>query len=364
MAYIRKVGRHWKAEIRIKVGGEVVTDNFTRDTEDEARAEAARREADIVALRSGGFPRRTVRQLLQRFREEVAPGRDGGRWDVNRLLAIERRLEAMGLVDLPLADFRPREMATVRRSRLAEISPPSVAREEALLKAVWARARHPDWHWTDVDPFRDLGPIRGSKGVARRRKASWTELRRILRQLGYHPTRPETTKSSEVGLALMLALRTTLRSQEVLQLGDDCINLDRMVARIPRHKTRYITNDDKSVPILPKALVLLARKCLGRGRYFSVSPGSRDTLYRRAKRLAGVPDLNFHDMKRTSVLMLKRVLSEDELLGVTGNSDVEVLRRHYMTDTAADASRSAWRAMGVDRERLVRTLLGDRPRAA
>jgi hypothetical protein len=40
--------------------------------------------------------------------------------------------------------------------------------------------------------------------------------RLYLRQLGYHPRLPEPTKSAEVGLALMLALRTTLRSQEVL----------------------------------------------------------------------------------------------------------------------------------------------------
>ena len=153
---------------------------------------------------------------------------------------------------------------------------------------------------------------------------------------------------------MMVALRTTLRSQEVLQLGDDSIDLDRLVITIGKHKTRYVTQEAKVVPLMPKALMLLARKCIGRGEFFSISPGVRDTLYRRAKVLAGVPDLNFHDLKRTAVIMLKQRLSEDELMALTGNSDVEVLRRHYMTDTAAEASKKVWRALGVDRERAVK----------
>lgn len=353
MAYIRRVGNNWKVEIRVKVRGQTVAENFTRDTEAEARREAAEREAELKRLDGGGFPRCSVRQLLRRFAEEVAPGRDGARWDIVRLAAIERRMDALGLADLQLQDFTNRDMAAVRRDRLADISPASVAREESLLKAVWAKARHPDWALTDVDPFRDLGGVRGSRGRARRRKAEWGELKRILRQLGYHPRQPERTKMAEVGLAMLLALRTTLRSQEVLQLSDDCIDLQRMVVRIEKHKTRYVTNDAKSVPLMPKAVVLLARKCIGRGSYFTVGPGSRDTMYRRARDLAGVGTLNFHDLKRTAVLMLKDRLTEDEMMAVTGNSDVEVLRRHYMTDTAANAANAVWRALGGDRQRAL-----------
>lgn len=349
MAYVRSVGSRWKCEIRITVDGVTHKDNRTFDHKAAADDWGRRRDVELKALKGGGFPVKTVRELLLRWREEVAPSRDGARWDISRLKAIETRLDGMGLVDMRLQDFGPKQMAAVRRARLLDVSAPSVAREEALLKTVWATARHPDWAWTDANPFLDLGRIRGSKGVARRRKAAWPELKRILRQLGYHPRQPERSKSSEVGLAMLVALRTTLRSQEVLQLDDSCVDLGRLVLSIPRHKTRYITQEPKSIPVMPKALTLLARKCLGRGRYFSVTPGSRDALYRRAKILAMVPDLTFHDLKRTSVMMLKMLLTEDELMAVTGNADVEVLRRHYMTDTAAEASKAVWRALGADR---------------
>lgn len=358
MSYTRPVGSRWKCEVRVTVDGEVHKDNHTFDHKAAAEAWGRQRDAELKAMQGGGFPAKTVRQLLTRWREEVAPSRDGARWDVNRLKAIEARLDVMGLVDMRLADFGPKQMAAVRRARLAQISAPSVSREEALLKTVWATARHPDWSWTDANPFLDLGRIKGSKGVARRRKATWPELKRILRQLGYHPRQPEQNKTAEVGLAVMLALRTTLRSQEVLQLDDGCIDLKRLVLSIPQHKTRYITQQGKAVPIMPKALALLARKCLGRGRYFSVTPGSRDALYRKAKILAMVPDLTFHDLKRTSVMMLKSLLTEDELMAVTGNADVAVLRRHYMTDTAAEASKAVWRALGADRSTAIHLLSG------
>lgn len=342
MSTVRPVGKRWRCEIRIGAGD---SRNFA--TKAEAELWGRERERELRAIENGGFPPTTVRQLLERWRDEVSPTRGGGPWEINRLNAIVRRMDEAGLVDMGLTDFGPKQMAAVRRQRLATISPSSVAREEALLKAVWAAARHPDWSLTDRDPFKDLGGIKGSGGVARKRRASWPEVKRILRHLDYHPRRPSTSKKAQTGLAMLVALRTTLRSQEVLQLSDAGVNLNTMVLSIDKHKTRYITLEPKAVPLMPKALILMARTCLGRGQFFDLVPGTRDTLYRRAKRLAGVPDLTFHDLKRTAVLALKARLTEDEMLSVTGNASIETLRRHYMTDTAAEASRIIWRTLGA-----------------
>lgn len=54
MAYIRQVGDRYKAEIRVRVGGTVLAENFTRDTREEAEREAAAREK---ALRKSGRTR-------------------------------------------------------------------------------------------------------------------------------------------------------------------------------------------------------------------------------------------------------------------------------------------------------------------
>ena len=357
MTYIRKVGLRHKVEIRVTMpGGLVHKENGYFDSLVTAREWGKVREDELRAQANGGFPKKTVRELIERWRDEVAPSRDGNKWDVNRCNQVLTLFKELGFDSMLLEDFKPTHMVKLRERRLTEVSPPSVKREETLLKSIWAAARHPSWHWTKANPFEDLGSIKGSKGRPRNRKAQWPELKRILRVLQYHPRKPEKNKSAEVGLAMMMALRTTLRSQEVLQLGDDCIDLDRLVITIPQHKTRYVTNESKRVPMMPKALLLLARKCLGRGQYFSVATASRDTLYRRAKQLAGVPDLTFHDLKRTSVLMLKGLLGEDDLMAVTGNTDVEVLRRHYMTDTAAEAAKTVWKALGANKAAILKNV--------
>lgn len=354
MAYVRQVGSRFKCEVRVtKKGFPPLTDNKTLDTRLAAEEWGRLREDELAAQMTGGHPTKTVRELLVRFRDEEAPGRDGSKWDINRINQTLARWEPLGYNDLHLKAFTNLHMARIRRARLLEIAPNSVKREESLLKTIWAKARHPDWHWTDVDPFKDLGPIKGGSGKPRDRKAAWPELKKILRQLGYHPRLPEANKKAEVGLAMLLALRTTLRSQEVLAMGDDTVDLRRLIIEIDKHKTRYKTNQAKVVPIMPKALLLLARKCIGRGRYFTVASSSRDTFYREARDLVGVDGLRFHDLKRTSILMLKSRLSEDEVLSVTGNKDVEVLRRHYMKETAADAAKTLWRALGVNPERLM-----------
>ena len=350
------VGRKYRCEVRLRIDKRPYSDSKNFDSKMAARLWGAQRESELRAEARGGFPPCSVRQLLEKWRDEVAPARGGGRWDVNRINATVGRLDSMGLVDMQLADFGPKQMAALRRARLAEISPVSAAREEALLKTIWRAARHPDWSLTDVDPFLNLGGIKGSGGVPRKRRASWQELRRVLRELGYHPRRPEVTKKAQTGLAMLVALRTTLRSQEVLQLADGSVDLTRMVVRIDQHKTRWLTKEAKSVPLMPKAVVLLARKCLGRGAFFTLSPGSRDKLYRDAKILAGVPDLTFHDLKRTAVLALKQHLTENELLSITGNSSVEILRRHYMTDTAAEASKVIWKSLGASPADLLKNV--------
>lgn len=352
--HVRPVGSRHKVEIRVTMkDGMVVKENEYFDSVVEARNWGRNREAELREEANGGFPKKTVRELMERWRDEEAPKRDGEKWDFNRCNQILGVFTEFGFDRMLLSDFDPKHMVQVRELRLREVSPPSVKREESLLKSIWAKARHPSWHWTEADPFKNLGPIKGSKGQARRRKAKWTELKRILRQLGYHPRRPVVTKSAQVGLAMLLAVRTTLRSQEVLQLGDDCLDLGRLVLTIPNHKTRYITHEPKSVPLMPKAVVLLARKCLGRGRYFSIKANSRDALYRTAKKLVGIPDLNFHDLKRTSVLMLKGLLNTDQLLAVTGNTDPEILREHYMSETAAEAAKAVWKALGADRLKVL-----------
>lgn len=354
MPYIRQVGDRFKVEIRVTMrNGEVVKENPYFDTKAEAESYGKERERALRQQIAGGFPSTTVRELIEKWRDEVAPSRDGRRWDINRCNQILKLFAEYTFDSMELEEFGPPEMAVIRERRLKEVKPASVKREECLIGAIWAAARHPTWNLTNVDPLANLGPIKRSKSKARKRRAQWQELRLILRELGYHPRQPERNKTAQVGLAMLVSLRTTLRAQEVLQLGNQWVDLNRLVITIPQHKTLYLTDEPKCVPIMPKALLLFARKgLLGRDQYFTVANATRDTMFRRARARAGITGLTFHDLKRTGVSLVKDLMDEKQLMSVTGNKDVEVLREHYMLDEAAVAAVKVWRELGVDRQKV------------
>lgn len=347
----------YRAEASVSKGPRTLSESKSFETKAAAKLWAEAKEDEFRKQLNGGFPDKTVRELLEHWRDTIAPTNGGAKWDINRINAILVDFtETLGGLDAyRLADFGPREMASFRRLRLGQVTPPTVHRGESLLRRIWADARSVEvLGWTDVDPFKDLKPIKGSSGQARNRHAKWTELKRVLRQLGYHPRRPATTKTAQVGLAAMVALRTTLRSQEVLSLSDEAVDLDNLVIQIEQHKTRYITNRAKRVPLLPKALLLLSRKCLGQpGPYFTVANASRDTLFRNARKACNVVDLTFHDLKRTSLRLLKHRLTKAELMVVTSNADEDVLAEHYLLEVAAEAATMAWKALGADKAAMM-----------
>ena len=102
--YIRAVGKRYKVECRVTdPSGSVLSWNATFATKAEAQAHGTAKDKEFKAMVAGGFMPCSVRELLDRWRRELAPQRDGGKWDFNRLLAIEQRLDDMGLADLHLS---------------------------------------------------------------------------------------------------------------------------------------------------------------------------------------------------------------------------------------------------------------------
>ncbi len=75
MSTIRKRGRTYRAEVRIK-GSEV---SQTFNTKSEAQVWAAETERRIRAGR-GSFVNRTVRDALERYQREVTPAKPSREW--------------------------------------------------------------------------------------------------------------------------------------------------------------------------------------------------------------------------------------------------------------------------------------------
>lgn len=91
----------------------------------QAVAWAAAREAEIIGSRHGLIPTRTVRQALERYRDDVSPTHRGARWERVRLDKLARELE---FSDRPLAQVAPADVAAWRDAALRRLAPGSVRR--------------------------------------------------------------------------------------------------------------------------------------------------------------------------------------------------------------------------------------------
>ena len=89
MAYIRKRGKRWHAEI-CKTGpdGAQIRESASRSTKAEAVSWAEQREAEIAGGSVVIAKRTTFGQLLERYAAEVSPTKRGERWERIRIQAL------------------------------------------------------------------------------------------------------------------------------------------------------------------------------------------------------------------------------------------------------------------------------------
>jgi integrase len=328
MAYFRKLpsGRH-RAEIEL-LG---VRDSDSFATKTEARAWAARREEEIRAGTGGQFPSRTFIEAIDKYLKEVSESKPGARWEAARFEAFKRdnaELAAMVFheVDTP-------HMAAWRDRRLKKVTKGTVQREINLLSNLFHVAED-EWKWRGGTPFK--GMKQPGDNPPRRRRTLWTEVKAICRWLGYRTGEVET-KQQEVAFAYLVALRTSMRSQEILQLGDATVDYRARTATIARHKTGHKTGEPKVVPLLPPALRLLGY-VRGRGAYFTVDATSRDALFRKARDALLIQDLTFHDAKAEILTRLAKKVDILTLSKISGNKDLRILRDTYYRETESEVA--------------------------
>ena len=104
----------------------------------ESWARSIETEMDRARYRDPGEDlKTTVRELLEKFRDEVTPGRKGGRWESVRL---DMLLRTADFVERRLDQLRVEDIRTWRDTRLKQVSNASVNRELNLISGVFSHA--------------------------------------------------------------------------------------------------------------------------------------------------------------------------------------------------------------------------------
>jgi integrase len=314
---------------QIKIGKE--RDSGTFRTLREAKAWAATREAEIRAQK-GAAPGElhTVADAFKRYVKDVSSKKQGEQKEALRLAAFQR--DFPHLAEMRLADFKTPQLVEWRDARLKKVSASSVVRDINLLRNVFITARK-EWHWLTHHPFDGL-KIPLEAPPRDRRVHPWKEVRPLVRALGYVTGQPPETKSQEVALAFLVALRTAMRASEVLQLGKGTLDMSKRVATVA-HKTQYRTQKPRKIPLTRHALRLL-QPVADRERCFTVDAESLDALFRKAKARRMVKGLQFRDSRAEALTRLAKKVDVLTLSKISGHKDLEMLSRVYYRESEED----------------------------
>ncbi len=320
MATFRKRGPYqWQAQVR-KKGHACQTKTF----ETRAAAEQWAREIEYEIDR-GIFVSRaeaettTLRELLERYREEVTPLKKGAAPESARIDALLRHTLSARIV----ASLRGVDIARYRDERLTKVTPATVKRDLVVLSHLFEVTRK-EWGIHVHNPVRDIKLPPNSRARDRRlqldKGGEDSEERRLLNAC-------LEARNPYLLPIVRLALETAMRQGELVGLRWEYVDLARRIAHLPDTKN----GEARTVPLSSTAVNVL--RALPRGLHGEVFPGltteAIKRAFARARRRAEIEDLHFHDLRHEATTRLfERGLNIMEVATITGHKDLRMLRRY------------------------------------
>jgi integrase len=168
--------------------------------------------------------------------------------------------------------------------------------------------------------------------------ASTEELDRILFALSYRPGQVPTTIMQRIGAAVVFAVETAMRAGEICKLTWS--DIAPTVATVRSGKTAAAT---RRVPLSPLAQEVVKglrpKKPEHAASVFDLKPSQVDALWRKAKKLALIDALHFHDLRHTAVTRLAQRLAILDLARMVGHKDLRMLQIYYNESAEVIADR-------------------------
>lgn len=321
--------RGGKYQVRVRRNGTLAVRTFA--TEREAAAWAASTEIEIErgTYHVKQAMRVTLRELVERYVEEVTPTKRGAAQEAARFRSmLAKGSPASKMMNCNVADIQPQTVAAWRDARLKKVKPATVQREWAMLAHVVTVARL-DWGYADLpNPFASVRKPRVSDARDRRIEAG--ELDAVC----------AATESAELASFVRLAVETAARRGELLALEWRDVSLQAATATLRTTKNGEI----RTIPLSPAAVALLGSlpRPIGGGRVFSLRPDSVTQAFSRALKRArseyvrhGGKDphwlvgIRLHDARHEACSRLAEAgFSTLEVAAVSGHKTLQLLKRY------------------------------------
>lgn len=318
MGTIVRRGDSWRAIIRKKGFGSK-TKTFTK----QALAKKWVTDTEGAIERSEVTNENTtIGALIGRYIEEIIPARDLGGSTVNHYKQLQR-----WTADFRLGDLGAESLIAWRLRYCPNISPASF---ERYIARIWGVLRDAEAFWDVAVPYTAM------------RKAR-TVLRRLGITGGDHPRdrRPEGDELARItaagGATLPLddlaefASKSAMRLGEIVRLRRADLDLkSRMILiRDRKHPTRKKGNHCL-VPLLWDTMEILLRQPeTDSPLFFPYKPMQVSRAFIDAKKRAGIPTLNFHDLRHEAISrMFEAGLAIQEVALVSGHLSWKNLKRY------------------------------------
>lgn len=326
MATFIRRSNGWQAQIR-RVGRTSLTQTFR--TRADAEAWAAQKESEIAR---GSYRERSLdhqlslRQLIDRYLEQVTPFKKGADSEALRLRAIRRDR----LCDIRLSDYRALDLASYRDRRLTKVSGSTVNRELNLISHVFTIGRK-EWGVSMENPVANLRRPKHNRARNRRLKPGEEaklvyELRPRQRDANGHYL-PGGCRNPLMLPLVELALATSMRLGELLALRWENIHADQKLAHLSDSKN----GESRDVPLSRRAReILTALPCSTSERVFPLSAQAAKRAFVRATERAHLANLHFHDLRHEAISRMAPLIRDSLTLSkITGHKSTRMLGRYF-----------------------------------
>jgi integrase len=299
---------------QVYVAGE--RDSGTFRTLREANAWASMRETELRAnAKKAPKDKHTLRELLEKYRDEVCPGNRGERWEVVR---INKFLRSSLPIEETLSKCTSEKLGEWRDKQT--IAAGSIIREFGLLSSIFEYARR-ELKWIEANPVKD---VRKPKSPDHREVTiNRHQIKLMLKAFGYSPKLRIASVSQSVAVMFLLALRSGMRAGELCSLTWHQVHDNYCVLPVTKTTPRHVPLSKKAVKLLGKM------RGFDNKSVFSVSSATRDALFRRARDNSGLSGFTFHDARHTAATWISRKVDVLTLCKIFGWSDTSQALTYY-----------------------------------